>query len=137
MRAFETSLILLASTALSASVDGQEAANKPVVQDGILQLPLLTIKAAIGTTRSNVTKRQVPTDLDRQRFSGGGAVIALGIPLEIGTPPQTVIIEPDTGSSRFWVPGLGAGQVREEPKSTFFDRQRSSSLQDLGENETI
>lgn len=135
MRAFETILIFLASNALAAPADGQGAADKPVVQDGILQLPLFGVTAELETTGNKVTKRQASAELDRQRFGGSRPITALGIALEVGTPPQTVIVEPDTGSAKLWLPGLRDGQVREEPRSTFFDRARSSSIQDLGQKE--
>lgn len=128
-------LAILAAKTLAAPLDGQAGSHKPVVQDGILQLPLIGIPTEMEITGGNTTKRQVSVGQNNLLMPGIRPITALGIPLEIGTPPQTVIVEPDTASSKFWVPGIPEGQVRQEPESLYFDPQRSSSIKNLKKKE--
>ncbi|KAK2598056.1 hypothetical protein QQS21_005833 [Conoideocrella luteorostrata] len=86
----------------------------------------------------NKIKREVSTGMDRVLYGDGSSPIAaLGISIEVGTPPQTVLIEPDTGSWQFWVPDLKPGSTRDSSKSIYFDRKHSYSMKDLRQTETI
>ncbi|KHN93955.1 Peptidase aspartic [Metarhizium album ARSEF 1941] len=132
MTPFETLLVLLASTALASTADSREQAiPKPVVKNGVLQLPLVTIHPEPDTADGNLTRRQVAADFDMRDYTGPRAVAALGIPLQVGTPPQTVFVEPDTGSSPFWVPNLPPGLSREGPLPVYFDLAASKTSRDL------
>lgn len=126
-----TLLGLLASQALAAPAIGSAGETTPAVQDGILQLPIFTVPVEEETITSNVTKRQVSGDLDNFKYEGRKPIVALGLALEVGTPPQKIILEPDTGSSKLWIPGLLPGQARQGSESVFFDKEASSSAQDL------
>lgn len=135
MRLLETSFFLFASHALAAPVDSQDGTNNPVVQDGILQLSLSTVPIEKELNATKINKRQVPAPVDNFKFDGSRPIVALGIVLEVGTPPQKVIVEPDTGSSKLWIPGLIPGQTREDTESTHFDLKQSSSARDLNQED--
>lgn len=106
-------------------------AESPGQSDGILQLPLITLDQLVQPVGANNTKRQAGSDLDEYFYGGRKPVAALGVPIQIGTPPQTVILEPDTASTHFWVAGLRDGQAREEPRSVYYDAKSSVSFQNL------
>lgn len=131
MSSLKTLVLLLASQALAAPVDSQDGTTKPIVQNGILQLSLSTVPIEKELNATNIAKRQVPAPVDNFKFDGSKPVVALGIVLEVGTPPQKVIVEPDTGSSKLWIPGLIPGETRADSESTHFDLQQSSSAEDL------
>ncbi|KAM3523871.1 hypothetical protein NHJ13051_004848 [Beauveria bassiana] len=139
MRVSATSLCLLAGQAVAAPPAArQDGAVEPVVQDGVFQLPLFTValeeellEGGNGTAGPARTKRQVLTDLDRVKYGGKHPVPALGVIIEIGTPPQKVIIEPDTGSRRTWVPGATPDDGRTGVESVYYDKDASTSKQDL------
>ncbi|KAM0664290.1 hypothetical protein ACQRIU_006873 [Beauveria bassiana] len=139
MRVSATSLCLLAGQAVAAPPAArQDGAVEPVVQDGVFQLPLFTVasgeellEGGNGTAGTARTKRQVITSLDNVKYGGSRPVTALGVIIEIGTPPQKVIIEPDTGSPRTWVPGATPDVGRTGVESVYYDKDASTSKQDL------
>ncbi|KAG8408727.1 hypothetical protein J3458_019744 [Metarhizium acridum] len=130
MRHSYASALLLAGQSLAAPVDSANEApagqNTPA---GVLQLPLVPVTP--DPQDASLSKRQAQGDLNMYRFLGLRPVVGFGMPLEIGTPAQTVIVEPDTGSDLFWVPQVRAGKVREEPASVYFDKYRSTSRREL------
>ncbi|OAA35902.1 secreted aspartic proteinase [Metarhizium rileyi] len=104
---------------------------------GILQLPLFNVPGEPGTNETVDTafnRRQVSTGLD---IFSGKTWGFLGTVVEIGTPPQRVILEPDTASRFLWVPMLPFGRQRAGSESVYFDSISSSSLQDLGRTLTL
>lgn len=122
----KTLLLLLASQSLALPSEKQASPAAP----GVLHLPLVYVPSAVDTDGKTVTRRQLSTGADNYQYNGDS--FALGTVIEVGTPPQKVIVEPDTGSTNFWVLGLQSGQKRAGAESTFFDQNSSSSLQDLG-----
>lgn len=133
MRLSESSFLLFASHALATP---QSTTNKPVVQDGILQLALSTVPIEKELNTTSLNKRQVSAPVDKFKFAGPRPLAALGIELQIGTPAQKVLVEPDTGSSKLWIPGPLPGLPRKDTESTFFFRTESSSAKDLNQQET-
>ncbi|KID84321.1 secreted aspartic proteinase [Metarhizium guizhouense ARSEF 977] len=129
MGVFETLFLLFASQALAAPVDGQEGTKNADGQNGILHLPLVHFAKEVDAR--DIAKRGFSTPLDNFKYDGKKAVTAVGIVLDVGTPPQKVILEPDTGSSNFWLLGLKPGDTRGDGPSTYFDQKQSQSLQDL------
>lgn len=129
MAVLKTTLVaLFASRALAVPIDEQKEAP----QDGLLQLPFFPMAAEIGNTGSPKTKRQVMEDLDKFEYKGRhGRTVALGTVIEIGTPPQKVVVEPDTASVKLWVPGLPDGEKPHAEDVTYYDTKRSSSVLDL------
>ncbi|KIE01415.1 Peptidase aspartic, partial [Metarhizium majus ARSEF 297] len=124
MRHSYASVLLLAGQSLAAPVD-----NANETPAGVLHLPLVPVTP--DPQDSDLSKRQAQADLEVYRFLGRRPVVGFGMPLEIGTPAQTVIVEPDTGSDLFWVPQVRAGKVRDEPASVYFDKDRSTSRREL------
>ncbi|EFY97922.1 peptidase A1family protein [Metarhizium robertsii] len=118
-------LLLLASQSLALPSEKQES---PAAA-GVLHLPLVYVPSAVDADGKHATRRQLSTGIDNYQYNKD---IAVGAVIEVGTPPQKVIVEPDTGSNNFWVLGLQPGQKRAGAESTFFDQNSSSSLQDLG-----
>ncbi|KAF1730626.1 hypothetical protein CRV24_008695 [Beauveria bassiana] len=96
-----------------------------------MQLPLIILDQPAKPVRRNNAKRQASSVLDEYLYGGRRPVAALGVPIQIGTPPQTVILEPDTASASLWIAGLRNGQARDEPQSVYFDAKSSSSFQNF------
>lgn len=138
MRVSATSLCLLAGQAVAAPPAArQEGAVEPVVQDGVFQLPLFTVaseeellEGGNGTTGTATTKRQVPAGLDKVKYGGARPVMALGVTIELGTPPQKVLVEPDTASYQLWVPGGTTTDGGAGAEPVYFDSDASTSKQD-------
>ncbi|KAM3539400.1 hypothetical protein ARSEF1564_007692 [Beauveria bassiana] len=138
MRVSATFLCLLAGQAMAASPAARhDGAVEPVVQDGVFQLPFFTVAAEVelleggnGTTGTATTKRQVPTGLDKVKYGGARPVMALGVTIELGTPPQKVLVEPDTASYQLWVPGGTTTDGGTGAEPVYFDSDASTSKQD-------
>ncbi|KAK2616789.1 hypothetical protein QQS21_000166 [Conoideocrella luteorostrata] len=112
--------------------------NKVGHQEGILQLSLFNVPLELEMGANNKTKRQISTELENYIYDGsGGAIKTLGIALEFGTPPQKVIVEPDTASDKLWIQRVPHGHQRSGSKSTHFDEGASSSLHDLKRQDHI
>ncbi|KAK2593675.1 hypothetical protein QQS21_008618 [Conoideocrella luteorostrata] len=122
---------MMLTTAIAAPSASKKTPSVKVAKEGILQLSLFTIPPEIETNLKNKTKRQASTELENYMFEGSKPIKALGIILEIGTPPQKVIVEPDTASEILWIQGLPDGKVRDGSKSTYFEQKASRSLQNL------
>lgn len=133
MGVYETLFLLFASQALAAPVDGQEGAKNAAGQNGVLHLPLVHFAKEVDVR--NIEKRGFSTPLDYFNYDGKNAVTAVGIVLDVGTPPQKVIMEPDTGSSQFWLLGLKPGDTRGNEPSAYFDHKQSQSLQDMNKED--
>ncbi|EFY96981.1 peptidase A1family protein [Metarhizium robertsii] len=133
MGVFKTLFLLFASQALAAPVDGQEGTKNAAGQNGILHLPLVHFAKEVDAR--DIEKRGFSTPLDYFKYDGERAVTAVGIVLDVGTPPQKVILEPDTGSSKFWLLGLKPGDTRGNGPSVYFDQKQSQSLQDLNKED--
>ncbi|KAG8408308.1 hypothetical protein J3459_017913 [Metarhizium acridum] len=129
MGVFEALFLLFASQALAAPVDSQEGTKNAAGQNGILHLPLVPIAREVDAR--DIAKREISTPIDYFKYEGPKPATSVGIVLEIGQPPQKVIVEPDTGSSKFWVLGVKPGDNRGGAGSTYFDMKLSTSLQDL------
>ncbi|KAF5130832.1 hypothetical protein E5D57_007181 [Metarhizium anisopliae] len=124
MRHSYASVLLLAGQSLAAPVD-----NANETPAGVLHLPLVPVTP--DPQDADLSRRQAQADLEVYRFLGRRPVVGFGMPLELGTPAQTVIVEPDTGSDLFWVPQVRAGKARDEPASVYFDKDRSTSRREL------
>ncbi|KAH0594330.1 hypothetical protein MHUMG1_07678 [Metarhizium humberi] len=124
MRYSYASVLLLAGQSLAAPVD-----NANETPAGVLHLPLVPVTP--DPQDADLSRRQAQADLEVYRFLGRRPVVGFGMPLELGTPAQTVIVEPDTGSDLFWVPQVRTGKVRDEPASVYFDKDRSTSRREL------
>lgn len=122
--------LLLASQSLAAPTEKQETPKA-----GVLQLPVFQVPTINKTHDKALTRRQVSTEVDQFHYQNHD-LGALGTVIEIGTPPQRVIVEPDTGSDLLWVPSLQPGHQREGVESTFFDEKSSSSIKDIGKSIT-
>ncbi|KJK76295.1 hypothetical protein H634G_08355 [Metarhizium anisopliae BRIP 53293] len=133
MGVYETLFLLFASQALAAPVDGQEGTKNAAGQNGVLHLPLVHFAKEVDVR--NIEKRGFSTPLDYFKYDGKNAVTAVGIVLDVGTPPQKVILEPDTGSSKFWLLGLKPGDTRGNEPSAYFDHKQSQSLQDMNKED--
>lgn len=133
MGVYETLFLLFASQALAAPVDGQEGTKNAAGQNGVLHLPLVHFAKEVDVR--DIEKRGFSTPLDYFKYDGKNAVTAVGIVLDVGTPPQKVILEPDTGSSKFWLLGLKPGDTRGNEPSAYFDQKQSQSLQDMNKED--
>ncbi|EGX88264.1 candidapepsin-4 precursor [Cordyceps militaris CM01] len=122
-------LLLLASRALALPREPLEARQVP---SGVLHLPLVNMPASPAAGAK--LRRQISLSMDQYLYSDNA--VAVGAVFDVGTPPQKVILEPDTGSTDLWLLGLQPGQAREGgpggPASTFFDQNASTSLTALG-----
>ncbi|KAK2592408.1 hypothetical protein QQS21_009891 [Conoideocrella luteorostrata] len=132
MALVKTVAFLLVSTALASPAQKKGGSNEAArSQNSLLQLPLFTVPIDPEVVSGNTPKREVSTGIDNYQYNGRWPVTALGVELNIGTPPQKVIIEPDTGSPILWVPGFTPKQNFNTSEGIFFQYRNSTSLHDL------
>ncbi|XWX01990.1 hypothetical protein V2A60_010022 [Cordyceps javanica] len=124
-------VLLLTSQALALPREVLQAQEAP---GGLIHLPLAPVTPVTDEGAKSVARRQIFSGVDQYQYTTDAA---MGVVVEIGSPPQKVIVEPDTGSRDLWVLDLQPGQKREEPASTFFDRSGSSSLKALGNTRMV
>ncbi|KHN94043.1 Peptidase aspartic [Metarhizium album ARSEF 1941] len=132
MRHSYATVLLLAARSLAAPADeAKESATGPDAPAGVLRLPLVPITIEPRPAGVSRPARHAQADLGVFGYSGRHPLPGFGVILGIGTPPQEVVAETDTGSDALWVPDVRAGRTRVEPVSVFFDRSRSTSIRDL------
>ncbi|KAK2593846.1 hypothetical protein QQS21_008461 [Conoideocrella luteorostrata] len=133
----KTGFLLLAAKTLAAVANHKESPHEAKGQNGFIQFPLVPIHAEPAAASKSTTKRQLSTGIDDYEYGGRYHETALGVELTIGTPPQKVIIEPDTASSPLWVPGFAPNLNLNASTGVFFHQKDSSSVQDLGKEDEI
>lgn len=99
MGVFKTLFLLFTSQTLTVPVNSQEGTKNAAGQNGMLHLFLVPIVKELNTR--DITKREVLTPLSNYKYEERNPVTFVGIVLEVSTPPQKVIVEPDTGSLKF------------------------------------
>jgi hypothetical protein len=122
--------LLITSFALPALVVGSDA----LVGNGYIKYPITVENPPAGP---GPARRQNEVGLTNEQ---NGA--AYTIQLEIGTPPQPIVVQLDTGSSALWVDPNCANADGSQSQSfcsslSRFDPAASSSLVDLKESETL
>ncbi|KAM4065041.1 eukaryotic aspartyl protease [Hirsutella rhossiliensis] len=100
-------LLAAALPALAATVPPTDSGAEPAPkqEQGVIQFPLeVEVEAEDVSSRGpaidDLSRRQVPEAIR----PWGNLDIAYTFSIHVGTPPQRVIVEPDTGSPTFWLP---------------------------------